>query len=117
MARKVVSPNPSEQARRPDKDPAMSPDSWNMEPPDLEGLSLGEASSEEPQSEQERFLSSLVPQDHNDQNPGLSVVMEFELPYLAELGRYEPKMPGLSCAPAPRDRWDCSTDSPVSNSF
>lgn len=80
-------------------------------------MSLGEVFGEEPQSEEERFLSSFMPQNYNDQSPGLSMVMDFERPYLAEPGRSEPKTPGLSGAPAPRDRWDCSTEWSVSSLF
>ena len=73
-------------------------------------MSLGEVFGEEPQSEKEHFLLSLVLQNYNDQSPGLSMVMEFERPYLAEPGRYEPKTPGLSGAPAPRYSYDGSTE-------
>ena len=118
MGKKAVSANHPEQAVHLDKDPATFSGLWNLEPPDLEGLLLGEAFSEERLPEEERFLSSLVPQGYNDQSPGLSLVIDFERPYLAEPGRFEPKTPGLSGAPAPRDRWDCSTEwSSVSSLF
>ena len=86
----------------PDKDPATFSGLWNLEPPDLEGLLLGEAFYEECLSEEERFFSSLVPQDYNDQGSGLSMMMASECSY-SEPGRSESKTPGLSGAPVPRD--------------